>query len=57
MASVEVTLAALDEAALTEWLLGRRWFGSKARDVAQLNVLDVVPVHDGHPGLAAGEPA
>jgi maltokinase len=51
MASVD--LAALDEAALTEWLLDRRWFGSKARDVAQLNVLDVVPIHEGPPALAA----
>jgi trehalose synthase-fused probable maltokinase len=51
MASVD--LAALDEATLTEWLLGRRWFGSKARDVAQLNVLDVVPIHDGPPALAS----
>src|ERR671937_721277 len=51
MASVD--LAALDEAALTEWLLDRRWFGSKARDVAQLNVLDVVTIHDGPPALAA----
>jgi maltokinase len=53
MTSVEVTLAALDEAALTEWLLERRWFGSKARDVAQLNVLDVVVIHDGPPALAS----
>src|SRR5919197_668850 len=51
MASVD--LAALDEAALTEWLLDRRWFGSKARDVAQLNVLDVVAIHDGPPALAS----
>jgi maltokinase len=51
MASVD--LAALDEAALTEWLLDRRWFGSKARDVAQLNVLDVVQIHEGPPALAA----
>jgi maltokinase len=51
MASVD--LAALDEAALTEWLLDRRWFGSKARDVAQLNVLDVVSIHEGPPALAA----
>jgi maltokinase len=51
MASVD--LAGLDEAALTEWLLERRWFGSKARDVAQLNVLDVVAIHDGPPALAA----
>jgi trehalose synthase-fused probable maltokinase len=48
-----VDLAALDETALTEWLLDRRWFGSKARDVAHLNVLDVVPIHDGPPALAA----
>jgi trehalose synthase-fused probable maltokinase len=51
MASVD--LAALDEATLTEWLLDRRWFGSKARDVAQLNVLDVVTIHDGPPALAS----
>src|SRR5919198_2323982 len=51
MASVD--LAALDEATLTEWLLERRWFGSKARDVAHLNVLDVVAIHDGPPALAA----
>ena len=31
MASVD--LAALDEETLAEWLLDRRWFGSKARDV------------------------
>ena len=30
MASVD--LAALDEEKLAEWLLERRWFGSKARD-------------------------
>jgi maltokinase len=48
-----VDLATIDEAALTEWLLDRRWFGSKARDVAQLNVLDVVAIADGPPALAA----
>jgi maltokinase len=51
MASVD--LAELDEAALTEWLLGRRWFGSKARDVAQLNMLDVVAIPGGPPALAS----
>jgi len=35
-------LATLDEAALEAWLLERRWFGSKAREVAQIRVLDVV---------------
>jgi maltokinase len=40
MASVD--LRTLDETKLAEWLLDRRWFGSKARDVAQIHVLDVV---------------
>ena len=42
---------ALDEVALSEWLLGRRWFASKARDVAHVHVLDAVVLHDGVPGL------
>src|SRR5512133_440599 len=51
MASVD--LAALDEDKLADWLLDRRWFGSKARDVASIHVLDVVAIHDGPPALAA----
>jgi hypothetical protein len=51
MASVD--LAALDEEKLADWLLDRRWFGSKARDVASIHVLDVVPVHDGPPALTS----
>jgi maltokinase len=51
MASVD--LATLDEEKLADWLLDRRWFGSKARDVASIHVLDVVSVHDGPPGLSS----
>jgi maltokinase len=51
MASVD--LAALDEDRLAEWLLDRRWFGSKARDVAQIHVLDVVAIPGGPPALAS----
>jgi maltokinase len=51
MASVD--LAALDEEKLAAWLLDRRWFGSKARDVASIHVLDVVSIHDGPPELSA----
>ena len=51
MASVD--LATLDEAKLAEWLLGRRWFGSKARDLAQIHVLDVVALFAGPPALHA----
>jgi maltokinase len=43
MASVD--LAALDEERLADWLLDRRWFGSKARDVASIHVLDVVALN------------
>jgi maltokinase len=48
-----VDLAALDEQKLADWLLERRWFGSKARDVASIHVLDVVAIHDGPPALSA----
>jgi maltokinase len=51
MASVD--LAALDEQKLADWLLDRRWFGSKARDVASIHVLDVVAIHDGPPALSS----
>jgi maltokinase len=45
-------LTALDEERLGAWLLGRRWFGSKAEDVSQTHVLDVVPLDDGPPAVA-----
>jgi trehalose synthase-fused probable maltokinase len=51
MASVD--LAALDEQKLADWLLDRRWFGSKAREVASIHVLDVVAIHDGPPALSS----
>jgi maltokinase len=50
MASVDI--AALDEERLGEWLLGRRWFGSKARDVAHIHVLDVTALDEGPPALS-----
>ena len=34
----------LDEQALEEWVVAQRWFGSKAREVVHLGVLDVVPL-------------
>src|SRR3954470_17278401 len=47
MASVD--LAALDEQKLADWLLDRRWFGSKAREVASIHVLDVVALNPSPP--------
>jgi trehalose synthase-fused probable maltokinase len=49
MASAD--LARLDEARLAEWLLGRRWFGSKAQDVSHIRVLDVLELAGGPPPL------
>jgi maltokinase len=34
----------LDEQALEDWVVAQRWFGSKAREVVHLGVLDVVPL-------------
>src|SRR3954451_1076934 len=45
-------LTTLDEQRLGEWLLGRRWFGSKAEDVSQTHVLDVVTLDEGSPTVA-----
>jgi trehalose synthase-fused probable maltokinase len=44
-------LARLDEERLGEWLLGRRWFGSKAEDVSHVHVLDAMPLAVGAPAL------
>ena len=44
---------ALDEPTLTEWVLAQRWFGSKAREVSSVGVLEVVPLRtEGSPLLA-----
>jgi maltokinase len=37
-------LPPLDEEALQEWIVDQRWFGSKAREVVNMGVLDVVPL-------------
>jgi trehalose synthase-fused probable maltokinase len=44
-------LARLDEERLSEWLLGRRWFGSKAQDLSHIGVLDTLTLYDGPPAL------
>ena len=44
-------LSFLDEEQLTEWVVGQRWFASKAREVAHLNVLEAVPLRADAPLL------
>jgi trehalose synthase-fused probable maltokinase len=46
-------LPLLDEEALAEYVVGQRWFGSKARQVVHLGVLDVVALQLEPPLLAA----
>jgi maltokinase len=44
-------LTRLDEQTLSEWLLGRRWFGSKAEDVSHVGVLDSMALDPADPAL------
>ncbi len=41
----------LDEQTLHDWVVGQRWFASKSRDVAHLNVLDAVALSEADPEL------
>jgi maltokinase len=45
-------LSFLGEQPLSDWVVRQRWFGSKAREVAHLNVLDAVPLRTDVPLLA-----
>ena len=49
-----IDMTTLDEETLAEWLLGQRWFGSKARDVAHVRVLDLLTL--ARRPAAAGRP-
>ena len=44
-------LERLDEEKLHDWFVTQRWFGSKARDIAQLNVLEAFTLRDEPPKL------
>ena len=44
-------LSRLDEARLRDWFVAQRWFGSKARDVAHLNVLEAFTLREESPRL------
>ena len=41
----------LDERALHDWVIAQRWFASKSRDVAHMNVLDAVALRETEPEL------
>jgi maltokinase len=44
-------LSFLEEPSLHEWIVSQRWFGSKAREVAQFNVLEAVTLREEPPLL------
>jgi maltokinase len=44
-------LSFIEEAPLHEWVVGQRWFASKSREVASLNVLEAVTLREESPLL------
>ncbi len=47
-----IDLAALDEGTFQEWIVAQRWFGSKAREVAHIDVAECIPLREEVPQLA-----
>ena len=47
-----IDLSLLDEETFQEWIVEQRWFGSKARDVAHIEVSECVPLREESPMLA-----
>jgi trehalose synthase-fused probable maltokinase len=46
-----INVRELDSQALHDWVVARRWFGSKAREVSQIEVAEAVPLRSEPPGL------
>jgi trehalose synthase-fused probable maltokinase len=46
---VPIDLSILDAETFQEWIVEQRWFGSKARDVAQVEISECVPLREGEP--------
>jgi trehalose synthase-fused probable maltokinase len=47
-----IDITALPEDAFQEWIVTQRWFGSKARDVAHIDVSECIPLREEVPQLA-----
>jgi maltokinase len=50
---VAIDLSLLDSETFQEWMVEQRWFGSKARDVAQVEISECVSLREGEPPLLA----
>jgi maltokinase len=44
-------LSVIDEGAFQEWIVEQRWFGSKAREVAHIDVVEAIPLRSDPPEL------
>src|SRR4051794_31403776 len=51
MADLPAAVAALDEQTLNEWIVAQRWFASKAREVAHIEIMEAVPLRSEPPVL------
>ena len=47
-----IDLSTLDDGALQDWIVQQRWFGSKAREVASIDIVECIPLRDETPQLA-----
>jgi maltokinase len=47
-----IDISALDQETFQEWIVAQRWFGSKARDVAHIDVSECIPLREEVPQLA-----
>jgi maltokinase len=47
-----IDISALDEVTFQEWIVAQRWFGSKARDVAHIDISECIPLREEVPQLA-----
>jgi trehalose synthase-fused probable maltokinase len=47
-----IDISVLDEGAFQEWIVGQRWFGSKAREVSHIGVSECIPLREEVPQLA-----
>ena len=50
-------LSFLDGDELQQWIVAQRWFGSKSRDVSQIDIAEVVPLRTEAPMLVLARAA
>jgi maltokinase len=49
---VTIDLSGLDPGAFQEWMVQQRWFGSKAREVAHVEIVESIPLREESPQLS-----